>query len=191
MRNFCPPLSLLGNTVPIRLVEEGNWNSVGLSNHFWFFFVTTLFSREQARQHLKHSVSAEPRLPMNHAFQSRTEMCVPRPLPTTLGLFLLLRLLWKAAWASGTSSPKVFRCQIFMWLIVLHIPVTTVPSPAQMLYVSAEIRTVGVGPPPHTRWLALLRLFLVLTYLLLSFWESCEFEKGKKKRLPQQLKKKK
>lgn len=78
-----------------------------------------------------------------------------------------------------------------MWLIVLHIPVTAVPSPAQMLYVSAEIRTVGVGPPPHTRWLALLRLFLVLTYLLLSFWESCEFEKGKKKRLPQQLTEKK
>jgi len=55
-----------------------------------------------------------------------------------------------------------------MWLIRLHIAVSAVPSPAQMLYDGAEIRAVGVGPPPHTRWLALLRLFLVLTYLLLD-----------------------
>lgn len=81
------------------------------------------------------------------------------PLP------LLLGLLWKAAWAPGTSSPKVCECQIFIWLIVWHIPITASPSPAQMPYVRAEIRAVGVGPPPHSRWLALLRLFLVLTYL--------------------------
>lgn len=96
-------------------------------------------------------------------------MHVPRSLLTAPGPLLLLRLLWKTAWASGTSSPEVFRCQLFMWLIVLHIAVTAVPGPAQMLYVSAEIRAVGVGPPPHTRWLALLHLFLVLTYLLLDF----------------------
>lgn len=125
-------------------------------------------------------------------------MCIPRPLPTVLRAFLLLWLLWKAAWAPGTSSPKMFRCQIFnpqilatVWLIVLHIPVTIIPSPAQMLYIRAEIRAVGVSPPPHTIWLALLRLFSVLTYLLLNSWQSCEFKKGEETRLPQQLKEKK
>lgn len=111
-----------------------------------------------------------------------TQMCVPRPLPTALGLFLLLRLLWRPAWASGTPPAKGFWCQLLMWLVVPRIPVATGPSPVQMLHVSAEIRAVGVGPPPHTRWLALLRLFSVLTYLLLNFWESCEFGKEKKKK---------
>lgn len=37
MRNFCPPLSSLENTVPVRMADGESWNSVGLSNHFWFF----------------------------------------------------------------------------------------------------------------------------------------------------------
>lgn len=118
-------------------------------------------------------------------------MCVPRPLRTALGLFLLLRLLWRSAWASGTPSAKGFWCQLLMRLIVPHIPITTIPSPVQMLHISAEIRAVGVCPPPHTRWLALLRLFSVLTYLLLNFWESCEFWKEKKTSPTTNTKKKK
>lgn len=75
-----------------------------------------------------------------------------------------------SVWVSGISSPRVCQSQIFICLIALHIPIIASLSPTQMLCVRAEIRAVGVGPPPHTRWLALLCLFwCLLTYLLLDF----------------------
>lgn len=63
VRNFCPPLSLLGNAVPLRLVEEGSWNLVGLSNHFRFFCYNTFL------QGTNTTFKTRPHLPMNDAFQ--------------------------------------------------------------------------------------------------------------------------
>lgn len=144
MRNFCPPLSPLENAVPIMKVEGRSWNSLGLSNHSWLFFFVCLVGwlsyREQTQQHLKHSESAKPHLPM----------CAPWPLPSSLGLLLLPRLLWKGARAPSFTPQGVQLPDLPVADSAAH-PCPRRPSPAQMPRVRAEL-SVGVVPPPHTRW---------------------------------------
>lgn len=79
IRNFWLPCRLLGNTVPIRLLEEGSWSSAGLSSHCWFFVMTLPYIPRNRHNNI---VSAKP---LNDASQEGTARVVCDPDP-----FLLL-----------------------------------------------------------------------------------------------------
>jgi len=96
IRNFWLPCRLLGNTVPIRLLEEGNWSSAGLSSHCCFFcYDTSLHHMEQTEQHYKRGAP-------EWCFPGRNckSGVWPRPIPTALELLLL----WPLQQVSGYQA---------------------------------------------------------------------------------------
>lgn len=126
------------------------------------FFLLPIFTGNK-HSNTKHSESSKPHLPM----------CVPWPLLCALGLLLLPGLLGKGAWAASSTPQGVYLPDLPVADCAAH-PRPRRPGPARCW--------APCGSRPSSTHQMVLRLFFVLTYLLLDSWESCESGKGKKEK---------